>query len=312
MTFVKRAFRFVITRMTSGRNIVLFGIVILAFIASKAAIIQKLLRSLVLVAKSFPFYIIIFFLGRPLVRLGFAYFYCAFIHWLLVDAPFVDISVMNSISDSLAVNSGSSADSNSINNNPPLDEAPFNPLPMEDAAPFHNNNVIPLDVVDQFRLLNQEAELELFARIRILENRLIEGLPPQMNSGEYEALVRGILDDTLTIKHYCNALRQEFFDITVLELKANLLEQLVNLLLSETPGRLTQILADSPFPEHAIRTEALEFINDFLTRLNLHEPRSPFDERLVEAMLRYWIQDAQQDGNLSAVYREFLRHFLGN
>ena len=71
-------------------------------IASKAAIIQKLLRSLVLVAKSFPFYIIIFFLGRPLVRLGFAYFYCSFLNWLLVNAPFVDISVMNFFSDSLA------------------------------------------------------------------------------------------------------------------------------------------------------------------------------------------------------------------
>lgn len=181
---------------------------------------------------------------------------------------------------------------------------------FEDAAPF--NNVIPLDVVDQFRILNQETELELFARIRLLENRLIEGLPPQMNLGEYEALVRGFLDDTLTIDHYRNVLSNELFDITVLELKANLLEQLVNLLMSETTGRLTQILADSPFPERAIRTEALEFINDFMSRLNLHEPRSTFEKRLVLAMLRYWIQDAQQYGNISAVYIEFLRHFLGN
>ena len=222
-------------------------------IVSKAAIMNKLLRSLVLVAKSFPFYIIIFFLGRPLVRLGFAYFYCSFLNWLLVNAPFGDISVMHFFSDSLAVNSGSSADSNS--NNLPLDEAPFNPIPIEDAAPFNNNNLIPLDVVDQFRILNQETEMEL---------------------------------------------------------KANLLEQLVNLLLSESTERLTQILADSPFPERAIRPEALEFINDFLTRFNLDEPRSTFDKRVVEAMLRYWIQDAQQYGNISAVYIEFLRHFLGN
>lgn len=83
---------------------------------------------------------------------------------------------------------------------------------FEDAAPF--NNVIPLDVVDQFRILNQETELELFARIRLLENRFIEGLPPQMNLGEYEALVRGFLDDTLTIDHYRNVLSNELFDIT--------------------------------------------------------------------------------------------------
>jgi hypothetical protein len=133
-----------------------------------------------------------------------------------------------------------------------------------------------------------------------------------MNLGEYEALVRGFLDDTLTINHYSNVLHNELFDLTVLELKADLLEQLVNLFLRESTERLTQILAESPFPEHAQRTEALDFINDFLTRFNLHDPRSNFDERIVEAMLRYWIQDAQQDGHLSAVYREFLRHYLGH
>ena len=248
----------------------------------------------------------IFFLGRPLVRLAFAYFYLLFWNWLFVTAPFADIDFMHFFSDSLAVNSGSIADSNSVHNIP-INDPPFNPIDQEP-----NNNVVPLDVVDQFRILNQETELELFARIRLLENRLIDGLPPQMNFGEYEALVRGFLDDTLTIGHYRNVLSNELFDLRLLEFKANLLEQLVNLFLSETTERLAQILADSPFREGAIRTEALSFINDFMSRLNLNEPQSPFDKGLVEAMLRYWIQDAQQNGNLSAVYREFLRYFLGN
>jgi hypothetical protein len=249
---------------------------------------------------------IIFFLGRPLVRLAFAYFYLVFWNWLLVNAPFADINLMHFFSDSLAVNSGSIADSNSVHNIP-INDPPFNPI---DPQPL--NNLRPLDVVDQFRILNQETELELFARIRLLENRLIDGLPPQMNFGEYEALVRGFLDDTLTIGHYHNVLSNELFDLRLLEFKANLLEQLVNLLMSETTERLTQILADSPFREGAIRTEALSFINDFMNHLNLSDPHSPFEKRLVEAMLRYWIQDAQQNGNLSAVYREFLRYFLGN
>ena len=256
--------------------------------------------------KYFTFSMIMLFLGRPLVRLGFAYFYLLFWNWLLVNAPFADIDLMHFFSDSLAVNSGSIADSNSVHNIP-INDPPFNPIDQEP-----NNNVVPLDVVDQFRILNQETELELFARIRLLENRLIDGLPPQMNFGEYEALVRGFLDDTLTIGHYRNVLSNELFDLRLLEFKANLLEQLVNLFLSETTERLAQILADSPFREGAIRTEALSFINDFMSRLNLNDPHSPFDKGLVEAMLRYWIQDAQQNGNLSAVYREFLRYFLGN
>ena len=256
--------------------------------------------------KYFTFSMIIFILGRPLVRLGFAYLYLVMWKWLLVNAPFGDIDLLHFLSDSLAVNSGSIADSNSIGN-----------IPVND-PPFNINNInnpqnpIPLDVVDQFRLLNQETELELFARIRLLENRLIDGLPPQMNFGEYEALVRGFLDNTLTIDHYRRVLSNELFDLRLLEFKANLLEQLVNLLMSEPTERLTQILADSPFREGAIRTEALSFINDFMSRLNLTEPQSQFEKRLVEAMLRYWIQDSQQNGNLSAVYREFLRYFLGN
>ena len=76
-------------------------------------------------------------------------------------------------------------------------------------------------------------EIELFARIRNLENRLIDGLPPQLTGGEYEALVRGFLDNTLTIEHYCNTIINELFEITVMEFKANLVEQLFDLLVSE-------------------------------------------------------------------------------
>lgn len=192
--------------------------------------------------------------------------------------------------------------------------APFHPLP--NVAPFHNDNGgIPLPILDQFRLLNQETELELFARIRLLENRLIEGLPPQLNLGEYEALVRGFLEDTVSVRDYCNVLNNELFDITVFELKANLLEGLVNLLMSEPTDRLTQIFSNSPFaePDRVIRSEALEFINYFMSRFQIQEDaaRSPFERRLVVSMLNLWIQDAQQNGHLSAVYTAFVRYFLG-
>lgn len=58
--------------------------------------------------------------------------------------------------------------------------------PPLDGVPVPLNNVIerPLDI---------QFEGDLINRIRFLENRMIEGLPPQLNQGEYEALVRGFL-----------------------------------------------------------------------------------------------------------------------
>ncbi len=276
------------------------------------------LNSVTVNEKMKPHWII--FLTKPLVRLSFAYFYFLFCNYLLGLG--LDISVMNFFSGSEDVNSASSADSNSL-----LGPGPFQPipngepapapfLPNANVAPFHNSNRgIPLPILDQFRLLNQETELELFARIRLLENRLIEDLPPQLNLGEYEALVRGFLEDTVSVRDYCNVLKNELFDITVFELKANLLEGLVNLLMSEPTDRLTQILSNSPFaePDRVIRSEALEFINDFMRRFQIQEDaaRSPFERRLVVSMLNLWIQDAQQNGHLSAVYTAFVRYFLG-
>ncbi|KAL2505779.1 Uncharacterized protein Adt_21400 [Abeliophyllum distichum] len=217
-----------------------------------------------------------------------------------------DIFVFNSISD-LSIES--SGQSNSLI----PDENFHHEEPLENNVPIPNhNNLIPVDVVDQFRRLNQEREVELFARIRLLENRLIEGLPPQLNLGEYEALVRGFLDDTLTIRHYSTTISNELFEIGVYELKADLLDQLFNLLMKETTDRLNQILTESPFPERAIRTEALEFIVDFLNQLNLNDPTSNFDKGVLNHTLRYWLQDVQQNGHQSAFYLRFLEHFKGS
>ena len=105
---------------------------------------------------------------------------------------------MNFFSGSEDVNSASSADSNSL-----LGPGPFHHIPnvepilalfhhIPNVTPFHNGNGgIPLPILDQFCLLSQETELELFAWIQLLENCLIEGLPPQLHLGEYEDLVRG-------------------------------------------------------------------------------------------------------------------------
>lgn len=66
-----------------------------------------------------------------------------------------------------------------------------------------------------------DMEIELYARIRLLESRLIDRLPPQLHSGEYENLVWENINQSFNIHHYHIALSNELFDITVLELKAN-------------------------------------------------------------------------------------------
>ncbi|KAG8373707.1 hypothetical protein BUALT_Bualt11G0052700 [Buddleja alternifolia] len=172
-----------------------------------------------------------------------------------LDTTSTDIFILHLSSDE------SSAQSNSIRTLPnanidqeePLEENI--PLPNQNTLPF--NSFDPFDPVDQFRLLNFDTELELFARIRVLESRLIEGLPPQLNLGEYETLVRGFLDQTISIPHYSTTLSNELFDIGVLELKADLLEQLFHLLIHESTDRLNQILAESPFPERQMLIKSL-------------------------------------------------------
>lgn len=179
---------------------------------------------------SFLYTFFFLFLLHPVFRLFITCFYYFFLCHFFWPSP--DISICNSISDITQ----SSGNSNSINPAEHFQED-INPNNLHDEHPIGenegpNHNGIPVDVVDLFRRQNQEMELELFARIRLLENRMIEGLPPQLNLGEYETLVRGFLDDTLTIDHYYTTISNELFDITVLELKANLLEQLFNLLMS--------------------------------------------------------------------------------
>lgn len=166
-------------------------------------------------------YTFFFLLLRPVFRLFIAHFFFFLCYFIFGYWTSTNISICNYVSD-INLYTQSSGNSNSINpadhfqedQNPNNfhDEPPL--LPIDNNAP--NDNGIPVDVVDQFRILNQEMELELFARIRLLESRMIEGLPPQLNLGEYETLVRGFLDDTLTIDHYCTTISNELFEITVL------------------------------------------------------------------------------------------------
>lgn len=136
----------------------------------------------------------------------------------------------------------------------------------------------------------------MYARIRFLENLLIKQLPPQLNLGEYDNLVRDNLNQAWNVLHYQRALYNELFDITVLELKANLRDRLFNLLMPEPDKRVQLILRESPFPERKIRSEALEFIARRLDLLNLGNPH-PYanpEKVILQTMLEQWLNNLRK------------------
>lgn len=87
--------------------------------------------------------------------------------------------------------------------------------------------------LSNFRAQKANVETELFSRIRGLEAQLSQGLPPQLNQGEYERLVRENFDSAVSIRHYREALDHELFELKIMEKKGNLQEQLFNRMISE-------------------------------------------------------------------------------
>ena len=63
--------------------------------------------------------------------------------------------------------------------------------------------------------------------------------------------------------------------------------------MSEPTDRLTQIFSNFPFaePDRVIRSEALEFINEFMSHFYIQEnaAQSPFERRLVVSILNLCI-----------------------
>lgn len=159
-----------------------------------------------------------------------------------------------------------------------------------------------------------DGETQLYSRIRLLEDQLTEGLPPQLKPGEYENLVRDNLNQARTFLHYQSALSHEIFDITMLELKWNLQENLFNLLMAEPNERLLAILKESPFQERAIRSEALYFIEERLNLLNIGDPHPhAYTEKVIlQTTLEQWLNNLSQFNGNAVVYTEFLAHFRGS
>ena len=168
-------------------------------------------------------------------------------------------------------------------------------------------------LLSHFGTQDPDREIELYARVRLLENRLIERLPPQLNLGEYENLVRDNLNQARNFMHYQSALSNELFDITILELKANLQDGLFDLLMAEPDEHLRLIFRESPFQERAIRPEALEFLEGRLDLLNIGNPHPhAYAEKVIlQTTLEQWLNNLRQLNRNSIVYTEFISHFRG-
>ena len=157
--------------------------------------------------------------------------------------------------------------------------------------------------LSDLRAQNSDVEAELFARIRALESQLAHGIPPQLNPGEYESLVRENLDNSINLNHYRNSLSNEFFELQILEFKVRLQDLLFQTMLSEP--RLEHILNVSPYND--IRAEAFDFLESKVEPVN--DMRHNFSKNILDGSLRYYIKDMEQKGSQSLIYRAFYSHF---
>ncbi|KAK4343828.1 hypothetical protein RND71_036922 [Anisodus tanguticus] len=142
----------------------------------------------------------------------------------------------------------------------------------------------------------EDLEIDLYARIRLLEALQIERLPPQLNAGGYEELVQGFLKETRTPMEFLSVVTNELFDIQVLEVKAQLQDALFNLFLTEPDNEFLPIIRESPFRERRIRPEILEFLEEQLDGAGLADPhpRNPVMKTTLEKILRGMLLQLQQ------------------
>lgn len=142
---------------------------------------------------------------------------------------------------------------------------------------------------------------------------MIDGLPPQLSQGEYENLVKNFLRESISLSDYARTLKRELFEISVLELKGDLVEKLSYLLINEPTERYLEIMGHNPpYKEKYITKECLEFVDDFLSRLDISEPRSTFARGVLDFSLRVWLRDLQEGGHHSPFFEDFPRYFCGH
>ncbi|KAL6956213.1 hypothetical protein U1Q18_041243 [Sarracenia purpurea var. burkii] len=132
-------------------------------------------------------YWILFALLRPFVRLIVSFVYCFFCFRLFRSWHMEPLNWLLFTFDSLESSSSWTEDSFEIN-------VLLEPFPAEETA------------LSNYRAQNAHVEAELFSGIQALEAQLAHGIPPQLNPGEYENLVRDNLANSINLNHYRSSL----------------------------------------------------------------------------------------------------------
>jgi len=148
-----------------------------------------------------------------------------------------------------------------------------------------------------------ESEALVYQRIRTLEDQHFYNIPPQNNEGEYANLVRSHFDQALSVHHYLEIWDKEYQELTFLEQKGEIQNQLHQLMLSEQ--RIDHIMELSPYSD--VRKEAYHFLQDKLEPLSSLE--HSFQRDLMEGCLGSFMQQLNEGGRESDFYGEFYRHF---
>lgn len=146
-------------------------------------------------------------------------------------------------------------------------------------------------------------EADIYHRIRLLEGQHYYNIPPQNHQGDYERLVREAFDTTVNVTHFREVFDREYLELSVLERKGLIQENLFNLLIGET--HLSEIMELSPYKD--IRKEATEFISEQVSPVS--EMRFPFQRDIMDGSLTSYLQDLSAHGRNSGIYREFYSHF---
>nr|KAJ0201170.1 hypothetical protein LSAT_V11C600339050 [Lactuca sativa] len=148
-----------------------------------------------------------------------------------------------------------------------------------------------------------DNEAEIYARIRSLRGRDYYNLPPQNNPGEYEGLVHNNFEQAIDVPHYRAILDREYFELTVLERKGLLQDRLFDLMFGEQ--KIYRIMELSLYTN--IRTEAYDFLEGKVEPVS--SLQHSFQRDIMDGSLNFFIQDTNQSGRNSQIYREFYSHF---
>lgn len=149
-----------------------------------------------------------------------------------------------------------------------------------------------------------EGEAILFKRIQALAHNLYYLIPPQNHPGEYEEIVREHLGGALSVQDYLRIYDSETFELSVLERKGLLQEELHSLMINDPA--IERIM--NHVPSKDIRQEVYDFLERKVEPVN--PLKHSFQRDIMDGTLNSFLSELSADGRNSRLYREFYSDFI--